>query len=254
MDKEDPPQLKAAISSVGPKRHGKYYSFLKCLEYACVVDISLKVMSIFMPALGYLKDHRLYQADSCHKLLAGIRILTFGLKAWSVAISVIGILAAINYNYEKMVTFRRHMTMYCLAELANLMLVVTIIATNSCTNYSAGQRVAYVLMVSIGGIAFLVIYYLVWMFVSDKCMGYLQNGREEIRSDEMPHSFNGYDTIEKRKDTPWPKETEGRDETSLEYGLTPEEYNNKGRSEPPRSDLPLALDKLPRRSIRTPNK
>lgn len=238
--------IKPAVSAFGSSRHGLYYSYLKCLEYACVVDISLKLISIFMPATGYVKDNRVYMDENCHKLFTFTRIVMYALKAWSVCISVIGIQAAINYNYSKLQLFITHMKLYCLAELFNLLFVVIVISTNKCSNLRSGQRIVHVLLVSIGGTVFITIYYLAWMFIADKCMAYLQNGKEEIMSDEMPLSFDGYGTIDK-DDKVEQKDVQEVGSPSIQYEWSPQEDRRPLNAETVGSVKPLHISKLQKR-------
>lgn len=193
---EETKGLKAAKPSTGGRFHGEFYSYFKFLEYACVIDVALKVMSIVIPEISFIKNNRVYTSDTCRQMLSATRIILYVIRGWSIVISIIGILAVINYNYRLMETFGRQMTYYCLVELLSLLFTIIITTITTCSPYNFYQRIHYILFTAGGGITFLAAYYAVWVLVAGKCLEYLQNGRQEIRQNQMPDSFEGYDAVD----------------------------------------------------------
>lgn len=186
-------------------RRGPRNPYLKCIEYACIVDLVLKIISIFSPSDSFVKNHRTYLGPQCHWLYYISVILSTGAKVYSVMISVIGIRAAWFHSLPLLITFLNHLIYYCFVELFSLLYFCSAILFSNCSNLLFSSKLIQMTILLILGLIVLAVYYLVWRHFIDKAIAGLQNGEYGNFSDDMPRSFVGYDTLPTKEDGNEPK-------------------------------------------------
>ena len=171
--------------------------YLRCLEYSCLVDILVKLMSFVLPNTTYVKNSRIYWGETCHQLYGVSRILNMLAKFYSLIISVIGMRGCWYQNLDMLVAFQRHFKFYVFGELFCLLFSMISIAVSNCSNIPTGARVTYVTEMMVIGVVFLAVYYAFWKFFVNRTIEFMQNQEMKIPEEDEPKSFIFEDEHEK---------------------------------------------------------
>lgn len=169
--------------------------YIRFFEYFCVIDLTLKIITLFHPVHAYLRTNQDFRSQNCYQVYSLEKILVLGVKLYSIVVLGIGVKAAWFKSYSQIQLLQRHIRYYVLMEIGLLTLMLGQISYSGCSDVSRQSMMLFVWSALISGTCLIALYYYGWMFIIEKVLHLLridQLSANSLNDSNVPRSFREY--------------------------------------------------------------
>ena len=170
--------------------------YLKCIEYACMIDLILKNITICLNTHPFIGIVSRLKSKRCHHLFEFDYYVMICLKVFSICVMAYGINCCLRENLTDFKKFRFWFFVYCLLEVLALLGITVEALVSSCSMLSTKRKAMIGVVIFFTGGLFMVVYFFAWKHFLDRGLRYLNeqklnngNPRREYDSfneDEAP--------------------------------------------------------------------
>ena len=142
---------------------------LKCIEYACLLDIVVKVYWQFTS-----NNPKYKIPTTCSSLFTMDKIVAETIKIISILTMGYGVVAACQKDYFRLKKFKFFFVVYMVVEYCSLLFIVVQACVSSCSQIRPAKRVLKATGLFVCGTFFMILYCFAWNYYLNKALEYLR--------------------------------------------------------------------------------
>lgn len=170
-------------------------SYLKCIEYCCLLDIVFKVLSIIYNKHILLQIIITQKSPKCGEIFSLDKNIQLCFKLFSIFIMMLGILACVKEDLYDFNKFRlMFFNVYLVLEVLEVLGISMEVAFFKCSQLPLRQRALTSLSMLVSGLGIVFLYFSIWLCFSNRALHYLQTKNNKAYTDEISQLRN-YDTF-----------------------------------------------------------